>query len=687
MIGLVRWVHRIVPALLLAWACAGTAATIVVAPSGSDSTGDGSLAAPYQTIQYALDQSGAGDTIVLRGGTYDEAIRIRNANITIQPYQGEHAHIHAPTDDEALDTAVLFDVDADGGTLEGLEISGGYYYGVMLFTRWDWGDPEDRTGVSHITIRNCTIHHTGRDCIKITPGCDYVTIDGCEIHHSGVRDNSNAEGIDNVNGDSMVVRDCSIHDTATTGVYTKGGAMDAVIERCVIENCGALGVALGFDTSPEYFDLTVNPDRFENIRGIVRNCLIRNTVYAGIAFYAAKDAAAYNNTVIHTAQAGHSPIYFGVTLQDWEPDPDPNDGIGYRPASVHIRVVNNIVVQEASDPATCVFIRTFYHEGDVGRVNGMEGMPEMDHNCYWCDGRTPTFTDERPGYEMTGGSLADWQVHTGYENHSIATDPLLDGSGRPLAGSPCIDAGDSSVPVSDDLDGTVRTAPFDIGAVEVAATQPPQSGTVFYLPHIAHRNYSCFLIAYATGNVAMTFDVDLFGEDGTSLGREQYRVSPHSQLAVTLSDSVAGQALSARITLTDGTGMFKCAYLNASGGMAEFVLDGTLSARLVYLFPSYNGAVTWNGLACWNGSDTPAQVVLTAYHDGLAVGVQTVTLAAKEKLVGVVGDGGTLLESLNIHGFDMIVAQTSSSSLCGLNISGDGQEKLVFTPAVAQPAD
>ncbi|NOY23238.1 MAG: DUF1565 domain-containing protein [Acidobacteria bacterium] len=668
--------------LMLTWAVTGQGATLYVSPSGNDGSGNGSISAPFLTITHALDTSSAGDIVLILGGTYNEAVRIRNANITLQAYNGEHVIIHTPIDDENLDTTVTIDVDADGSTLDGLEITGGYYYGIMLFTRWDWGDPADRTGVSHITIENCEIHDTGRDCIKITPGCDYVTIDNCEVYNSGARYGGNAEGVDNVNADNMIVKDCYIHDTATTGVYAKGGAIDALIERCIIENCGEIGVALGFDTSPEYFDLTVNPNRYENIGGVVKNCLIRNTTYAGIAFYAAKDASAFNNTVINTAQSGHSPIYFGVTLQDWEVDPDPNDGIGYRPASVNIHVENNIVLQDSSITTPMVFIRTFYHEGDVGRVNGMEGMPVMDHNCYWQGSSELAFTDQRPGYEMENGSFVDWQNHIGFEEHTLVANPLLDSSYRPAEGSPCIDAGDSTVPVTDDLDGNPRVASFDIGAYEVSGSQPPEEGTVRYLPHIAHGNYTTYLLAYTPANEQTKFQVTLYGDDGGLLQNGSYTLAPRSTVKIDVSSVSGGAAMTATVILTEGTAVFKGVYFNTAGGMAEFLLDGELSDSLMCLFPSYNDAVSWNGLACWNASDTAATVTLTAYAEGVSVGVQTVLLAPRENLVDVIGQDGSLLNSLGLHDFDMIQVQTNVSVLSGLNISGDGQEKLIFTPAV-----
>ncbi|KAH6633558.1 pectate lyase L [Boeremia exigua] len=70
-------------------------ATYYVAPTGSDSAA-GSLAAPYKSIQVAVDKAVAGDSILLRGGTYSltKNIQVKKSGtasnrITLAAYQTE----------------------------------------------------------------------------------------------------------------------------------------------------------------------------------------------------------------------------------------------------------------------------------------------------------------------------------------------------------------------------------------------------------------------------------------------------------------------------------------------------------------------------------------------------------------------------------------------------------------------
>ena len=438
--------------------------TMYVAPDGSDETGDGSFYSPFLTISKALSQADSGDVIDCRDGHYfePEGIRFRRPGITLQSHTGEWAVIQAPHDDEEnAPIAVYLDVNASHCTLRRLEIIGGYYYGISTETKWDWGDPNDRSGSSQILIEDCIVHDTGRDCIKIKPNCDDITIRRCEIYNSGRiyppgETDGNAEGIDNVNGDFVRVQDCYIHDTFSTGIYFKGGATCGVVERCRIENCGEAGVLVGFDTSPEYFDTRVNPKYYENLYGIVRNCLIINTRYAGIGLYAAYGARILNNTIINAAQEAHAALYFGVTFQDWEPEAG-------RPASTDAQFLNNLVLIPQTSDAPAVSIR---YADELGGLSGLKGLPDMNHNLYYYENGMARFEDNRPGSQLESGDLAQWQTHINGDAQSLEADPLLNADYTPTANSPAIDNGGETELVCFDLDYQGRKAPFDIGAKE-----------------------------------------------------------------------------------------------------------------------------------------------------------------------------------------------------------------------------
>jgi len=462
-----------------ALACSGHAAEWFVSTQGSDAAGNGSAAAPFRTLGHVLAPANAivhaGDTVTLMTGAGDATFRECDVRLrvplTLRSAPGSMAHLHC--DIATVDSvAIQIDPDASGSTLSRLEISGGYYYGVFLQTDWDQrGNPSGR-GASNIMIEDVRIHDTGRDGIKITPRCDHVTIRRSEIWNTGAiypagtaLDDKNAEGIDNVNGSFMTVEDSFIHHTATTGLYFKGGATDALIQRNRIENTGAAGILIGFDTSPEFFDLVGNPGYYEAIRGVVRNNIVRNTNYAGIGLYAARDAVVANNTLVNTAALGHAALYFGVTFQDYEPE-------ARRPANLNPLIRNNLVLQNGGD---CLRIR---YSSELGGLSGLAGDANSDYNAFHDVAGACQFVDARPGSLLAdAGTLAQWRAASGNDRNSLLEALMLDNDGRLLAGSPAIDRGQSLPQVSDDFDGHPRIGVFDIGADEYAsapATLPPR---------------------------------------------------------------------------------------------------------------------------------------------------------------------------------------------------------------------
>ena len=400
---------------------------IYVSPTGNDNTANGSIGSPYKSINTALAAASPGDTIILRGGTYCEGVNVRprKQNITIKSAKGEWAIIDLTVYERNADedSGVYFDVDSSGCKLQSVEVIGGFY-AVCMETKWDWGDPNDRTGASNIVIEDCKLHDSRYDVVKVKPKCDNVTIRYNEIYNSGRafdgkprNGEDNAEGIDNVNGDKMLVQNNYIHDIVSNAVYAKGGAMDALIENNLIETAYGAGIMVGFDASPEFFDLTVNPNYYENIRGVVRNNLIIGAGWEGIGLYASKDAQVYNNTLVNVANGGqyHSAIYFGLTFQDWE-------SYAGRPANVNPSIHHNIVCQPSAIVRPMIEIR---YADELGGMSALDGNPVMHDNCYYIEGKTAVFSDSRPGRELENAGFSAWKSHIGGESGSLEIDPAL----------------------------------------------------------------------------------------------------------------------------------------------------------------------------------------------------------------------------------------------------------------------
>lgn len=426
------------------------AANLFVATTGNDASGRGTLNAPYATLRKAIAVVEAGDTVLLRSGTYTGGVRIDVPDVTIRSYGNEWAVVTAPTSNDRIETVIHFAANAGGGMVKRLEVVGGYYYGIKIDSEWN-ATPSERIAASGVIIADCRIHDTGRDAIKITPGCDNVIIQRNEIFNTGRRDNSNAEGIDNVNGDQMIVRDNHIHDIATNGVYAKGGAIGTLIERNLIRKTGGAGIMLGFrDTDAEWFDEEINPSYYESINGTVRNNIVVDTAYAGIGLYGAKNARVYNNTLANIAQSAQAAILIDTSETYISDNDDP-----LLVSSRNVTVSSNIIKLSSTSSRYGMEIRT----------GGLTGKLQTAANRYFHPGRNAEFRDRRAGSQFVGG-LSAWKRHVAGEKGSSQGNPRLDGNLHLRAASPCIDAGSSLFVVRLDYDGNLRSGRIDIGADE-----------------------------------------------------------------------------------------------------------------------------------------------------------------------------------------------------------------------------
>lgn len=455
--------------------------------TGNDTSGTGSVAAPFRTIQRAVDASNPGDEVVIAAGEYPGDVRLRRPRITLRGSLGPaKPHIVVPNQSEASNEIALeIDPDADGTRIIGLNVEGGSYYALSCETKWDWGDPMDRSGATNLVIAYNDLHHSGRDAVKIKPNCDDVLLANNTIHDTGRRDDSNAEGIDNVNGDRMVVLDNHLFNIATTGLYFKGGAADVRVERNLIQQVGqgtspdsaGAGILVGFDTDTDYFDRAQNPGMYEAVRGRVVNNIIDGTTMTGIGIYAARDSLIAHNTIRNCCRDYHAGIAFGISLQSWMAD-------GLRPPSRNVTVWGNLVGVRSTRGEDYGSAIRYLFEPSLGGLSAYQGMPTMDYNVYSAATSPIRFADGRPDSEYDATGLAGWIAHTGGDQNSVARPFTLDSSWVPDVLLPVTPG--AHYTLDRDFFGRPRSASPTAGAVEgspVDPTAPPGApGTLTATP-------------------------------------------------------------------------------------------------------------------------------------------------------------------------------------------------------------
>ena len=447
----------------------------------------GTLDQPVKTVHQAVDLSNPGDTIEIRGGyyQYDRRIRIDKNNLTLRSFPGEWAVIETPTQagGDAFAT-IYFSAGVKGGRLERLEIIGGEYYGVMATTVFDNRQPTSQDELTGgITIRNCKIHDTGRDGIKLSAGTYDILIEHCEIYRTGVGPRNigvnNAEGIDAVNCRNLTVRGCYIHDTWTAGMYAKGGCVDVLYENNLIMNAGSYGIGSGEFTDREFYPRELREKPFQTVNHTIRNNIVINTgvnnttevTYKGhhaIKIASTKNLQLYNNTFINGGVGGGNEIAIPLFIFNLPTNVN----------NENLLIVNNIFYQSKGTGNS-----SQYGQQMVFLEADLQGNSIIDHNLYYHEEGNMSFgrwnqslndverwnTWQGRGFGASSLTKAPSFVNTYIESISKqgAFDRVSGAFNVHLqANSPALDAGADMAALDKDYDGNLRQDPFDIGADE-----------------------------------------------------------------------------------------------------------------------------------------------------------------------------------------------------------------------------
>lgn len=418
------------------WGSTLQATNYYIAPNGSDVTGSGSVSSPWFTLQKAWQEVQAGDTIYLRGGTYEflsaQILTGKNGTaqslIRIMAYPGEHPILTIGTGFTYPSwPAALVRLTAQYTYWDNLEITGfvqpanGVFSGFCAYNG------------GYNTFKRMNIHHNGHG--MLVHNCQGVLIENCDFHH-------NYDPIDSLgdpygDGDGLelgyigngyaasTVRGCRFWNNADDGIDLWENASMVTIEDCWSWNNGYQedGVTEGGDGNGFKLGLLEAPanDNYEtqHLRTIRRNVSFNNRASGINQNLTYCVIHLYNNTTLNNP---YGYIYFntGTAIQ---------------------QVRNNISFNNTNNGT--------FHSNDG-----------LSHNTFLYDGTT------NPAYSVTTGDFLSLDT-TGVSGARQANGdkPALNFA-RLSAGSDLINTGyDVGLPYS-------GTAP-DLGAYEF--TQAPAS--------------------------------------------------------------------------------------------------------------------------------------------------------------------------------------------------------------------
>ncbi|MBU1456894.1 MAG: right-handed parallel beta-helix repeat-containing protein [Proteobacteria bacterium] len=174
-----QYFNSIVPFIILLLLFTGVAmpvqaATYHVTTTGSDDTGNGSLASPWASITHALDSVPDDSVIAVHAGTYNGRVRIRGSfakGVTVRSEPSYQARLR---NNDRVITVYTDSRGATGITLEGFDIAHSGEGSAPLVVHIDGGG---NNGVSNITLRNNILHDSyNNDILKVNNACRNILI-------------------------------------------------------------------------------------------------------------------------------------------------------------------------------------------------------------------------------------------------------------------------------------------------------------------------------------------------------------------------------------------------------------------------------------------------------------------------------------------------------------------------------
>jgi len=299
---------------------------VYVAPAGNNAVSCAqaqNIATPKQTLNNAIGCLTPGTTLLIRGGTYAEALLDNipsgtswTAPVTLQAYPGETVTLRPTTGSSVLhfQNGQSY-IDIDGLILDGANVGSD----AVKIT---YGSAPT-TAAHHIRIRNGEIRNAAAQGVLVSgPNTSFNELINLKIH-----DNGGAVGSTNYNhgiyldGPNNLVDNCDLYNNATYGVqsYSSNGWADNNTIRNTKIHGNNKGLAIGAGSGSTAYNNVVYGNRVGGLTvdyGVSNVAIYNNTFYnngGGIYIGSGSANAIVRNNVVWQSGTAYSNAGSGTT--------------------------------------------------------------------------------------------------------------------------------------------------------------------------------------------------------------------------------------------------------------------------------------------------------------------------------------------------------------------------------------
>lgn len=469
-----------------------------VATNGNDNNSC-SITQPCKTIQKAASILIAGETVLIRGGTYNERIVPTNSGtagnyITYSAYPGETVIVDGTNINMSSEDGLFYLKDKHYIKIENITIQNSRDMGIYVL-----GTYSPRTNTTNIILSNLRVLNSNDEAIKVFYG-DTILVEKTYTKESV------SSGIGIWNSNNVLLDDNTVVNARNAPA---GTGHEECISLANVTNFEVKNNEVYYENLQNYLGAVGIDAKISSSHGKIHDNYIHGFYQDGAIYLDAWDAGLngteslhdidiYSNRVEHAGGitvgserggiAENINIYNNVVIDaSWSGIVLHKAGEGYGGNGLrkNINIFNNTIFRSIGNGGAGIYIHTANIENIVIKNNIVAFDPKwvgqitladpsvrnqvtVDKNLTW--GRTECANDALSCVELNTGTI---RADPKFVNSSILDLHLQ-------ANSPAINAGLSIPVVNVDLDGNIRPqgVAYDIGAYEVVVVATPTNTLV-----------------------------------------------------------------------------------------------------------------------------------------------------------------------------------------------------------------